>query len=254
MPMHITCPNCQTAYRVDRQAFGPDGRRVRCCNCEHVWWHDVAGEETALRLPDFPPTTEGPGSHDTRPSGNDRLFDDRDDNQDKADGNGSADHQAVAGERPPTDRHAGGGFRGFTVFTVVAVLLLAAGAVGYLARSQIVALAPRAKAVYDLVGLDTTRPGDGFTIRDVKTSRMTGGTTDVMFVRGVIANIDAGEARIPLVRVILLDGEGDELKTVLHDVRIRQLMPGGRLSFNIRIDRPPKQWKRVDVAFAPHPQ
>jgi predicted Zn finger-like uncharacterized protein len=35
--MLIVCPKCDTTYRVDRTALGPDGRRVRCARCMTTW-------------------------------------------------------------------------------------------------------------------------------------------------------------------------------------------------------------------------
>ena len=36
--MILTCPNCRTRFLVADQAIGADGRRVRCGNCQHMWF------------------------------------------------------------------------------------------------------------------------------------------------------------------------------------------------------------------------
>jgi len=36
--MLLTCPNCETIFRVDSQSIGEDGRTVRCSVCSHVWF------------------------------------------------------------------------------------------------------------------------------------------------------------------------------------------------------------------------
>lgn len=36
--MIITCPNCATRYDVDDRRFSPDGRSVRCAECEESWF------------------------------------------------------------------------------------------------------------------------------------------------------------------------------------------------------------------------
>src|SRR5215472_17843074 len=35
--MLIVCPKCDTTYRVDPAAYGPDGRQVRCARCLTTW-------------------------------------------------------------------------------------------------------------------------------------------------------------------------------------------------------------------------
>ncbi|MCB2098209.1 MAG: zinc-ribbon domain-containing protein [Parvularculaceae bacterium] len=36
--MIITCPNCTTRYDVDDRRFSPDGRSVRCAECDESWF------------------------------------------------------------------------------------------------------------------------------------------------------------------------------------------------------------------------
>ena len=35
--MLLTCPNCETVFRVDSASIGEEGRTVRCSVCSHVW-------------------------------------------------------------------------------------------------------------------------------------------------------------------------------------------------------------------------
>ena len=35
--MLLTCPNCETVFRVDSNAIGASGKAVRCSVCAHVW-------------------------------------------------------------------------------------------------------------------------------------------------------------------------------------------------------------------------
>ena len=35
--MILTCPECTTRYQTDASQFAPDGRKVRCAKCGHVW-------------------------------------------------------------------------------------------------------------------------------------------------------------------------------------------------------------------------
>jgi len=35
--MILCCPACRTQFKVDSALLGPDGRKVRCAKCSHVW-------------------------------------------------------------------------------------------------------------------------------------------------------------------------------------------------------------------------
>jgi predicted Zn finger-like uncharacterized protein len=35
--MILTCPECATRYEIDGANFPPEGRKVRCKKCGHVW-------------------------------------------------------------------------------------------------------------------------------------------------------------------------------------------------------------------------
>tara|TARA_E500000178_G_scaffold304505_1_gene315343 strand:- start:3745 stop:4347 length:603 start_codon:yes stop_codon:yes gene_type:complete len=38
--MLLTCPNCETVFRIDSDRIGPQGQSVRCSVCAHVWQAD----------------------------------------------------------------------------------------------------------------------------------------------------------------------------------------------------------------------
>ena len=35
--MLLSCPNCETVFRVESERIGPEGQPVRCSVCAHVW-------------------------------------------------------------------------------------------------------------------------------------------------------------------------------------------------------------------------
>ncbi len=48
--MIISCPSCQTQFRVDEAHLIPEGKKVRCSKCGHVWRAMASGQPT----PDAP--------------------------------------------------------------------------------------------------------------------------------------------------------------------------------------------------------
>jgi predicted Zn finger-like uncharacterized protein len=58
--MIITCPACQTRYKVDPASFGPKGRRVRCTNCENTWTQTSPDDAPKAVDPEAPLDEEAP--------------------------------------------------------------------------------------------------------------------------------------------------------------------------------------------------
>lgn len=53
--MIISCPSCETSFKVDAASLGPTGRRVRCSKCGHVWHAEPdAGDAPAPPHPEPP--------------------------------------------------------------------------------------------------------------------------------------------------------------------------------------------------------
>ncbi|MGA9443345.1 MAG: zinc-ribbon domain-containing protein, partial [Methyloceanibacter sp.] len=42
----IICPACGTRYQI-KAAFPPEGRKVRCAKCSHVWQAQPADQDAA---------------------------------------------------------------------------------------------------------------------------------------------------------------------------------------------------------------
>jgi len=47
----IVCPSCQSRYQIPKGAIGPDGRKVNCSNCSHVWLAFPEPEEELAEAP-----------------------------------------------------------------------------------------------------------------------------------------------------------------------------------------------------------
>jgi predicted Zn finger-like uncharacterized protein len=50
--MLIVCPSCATSYDVELASLHPDGRRVRCVRCRHVWHAEASRADRLMAAAD----------------------------------------------------------------------------------------------------------------------------------------------------------------------------------------------------------
>ena len=53
--MFLTCPDCQTQYKLDAKNLRAGGRTVRCTNCQHIWFQTPEHRDTPPPEPPPPP-------------------------------------------------------------------------------------------------------------------------------------------------------------------------------------------------------
>ncbi len=212
--MIITCPNCQTRFKIDPEALAPRGKMVRCSQCGHRWFAEPPAEEL-----EPPPLPE------------------------------SSPLEAAAGEEPvataPAGRLGTGTILGWLL--VVLVVLLAAALV--LGRNEIVAAWPQAATLYRQLGLPVTM-ALGLELRDLQSERLEENGVPILRITGEIANPTGQERILPPLRVALLDGEGRELDFGLFDPPRRRLGPGAITRFEARLVDPPQEAVSFVVTFA----
>jgi predicted Zn finger-like uncharacterized protein len=77
--MIIECPSCLTRFNVPDQALLPDGRKVKCANCQNKWHEDPPAEVS--NLPEEPET---PDEENDLEGENDLGDDNGEDSQDES--------------------------------------------------------------------------------------------------------------------------------------------------------------------------
>ncbi len=131
-----------------------------------------------------------------------------------------------------------------------AVVVIALGAGAFFGRSFIVDLWPGAADIYSMAGLGADELGAGLDIRDVKSSREVEGGVDVLIVRGVVANVTEEDRMVPMIRIALYDGDGEEVQHVIAPPLKNRLQPGATIGFSAKLPEPSALARRLEVTFS----
>lgn len=210
--MIITCPSCQTQYRIQPAALGAAGRTVRCAGCGHRWFVEPPGEP--VPPPPLPAAPVEPRATTTTARG---------------------------AEGPPARK---GSPVAWLLLTLL-VLLLAALVAG---RNEIVAQFPAALPYYEQLGLPVNPPL-ALEFRDLVSEERDEGGRKVLVVRGIIQNVSGQERQLPPIRVALLDERGKEIDFDLFDPPRPTLGPGGSAPFDVQLGTPPPEARNFTVSF-----
>ncbi|MGH6828553.1 MAG: DUF3426 domain-containing protein [Rhizomicrobium sp.] len=225
--MILTCPACATRYQADEANFPPEGRKVRCAKCAHVW-HQA-----------------GPMARES-------------------DAAGITAESSLAAVRPPAHAFAPLGAARETPAAPVAwgaVMAAAAGwaaliaamlVIGYAAvryRQEIAMLWPQSAGVYSSLGLKVNTSGIGFA--HVGYHRESEDGQVVLAVTGTIVNEGGRELPVPQsVRVSLSDADNHELYHWNFTPAVQSLKPGQSAPFMTRLSNPPASASHLEVRFA----
>lgn len=211
--MILGCPECQTRFAIDAQALRPDGRRVKCGKCGHVWFEEPP-EPSEVEPLSVTPLEPDELSHIPTPN---------------------LPALTVADQR----RTAG------AAWVMVVLLLAAVLALGWFGRASIARAWPPAEALYGMVGIPAfPPPGEGLTI-NLEVKRV----GDHLDLRGGIVNTTDRALGVPPLYGVLWDAEGKQLRHWQFDIKPVILGPGETLPFSDTIDNPPDNIKDVSALF-----
>lgn len=283
--MLITCPNCQTRYRVASDALSAAGRQVQCANCAGLWYAtpgfpappaatdpDPSDDELAFRADRdvlFSPADEAlldaaflqiepqsafpasePPEPDAAPASPD-LPAPEDDAPLSPQPFDAAGHSART--RALARRRRGmlaamplARFRR-AMRVVIFTVLIGVVAAGLVLRTPIVAALPQMDGLYRLVGLGTNVIGLDFV--DVKTLRTTRDGNSVIIVNAKISNITNRLAFVPSVLVSLLDADDEVLYEWTVNPATRNILPGDVLAVDAQLTGPPQGATTVRLSF-----
>ena len=277
--MILTCPACETRFRVPPTAIGEAGRKVKCAKCGHDWHQMPIEDAPAAAAPAVPPAAaEGDSLADEdRRSELAQAFEDpdlleaeaEDDEAGDDDEAGAASRTVRASRRARARaaREAAGdeddeGRRGGWVGWLILLGVLAGIATaGYLYQQQIVGFWPPAGKLYHLAGLTadagksalTEKPaepeGFGLAIRDVRWEHLTEKGRPVLLIKGEVVNTTDQARSVPRLRAAISDDRGRELSHWTVTTPISDLPAGKSTPFSTRLFSPPDGARSLAVTF-----
>lgn len=281
--MLIGCPACETNFSVPDKALQPKGRTLKCAKCGHKWFQlppadDFAAPEPVFSLPpqpqpkpsfDFNPVrnpdpdlefeTPRPSMPPLRSADLDFDLGDAPDVPSIGGRPRSYEHRmdvdldglepqpipAMFANKEVAQKGTGG-------LWVLLILLLVAGLAGggYVFQDKVVGYLPVAHEWLSAAGLRQEKPGAGLELRNAGTpERFVRGDTEMLIVRGIIANISDRGRPVPMMKLVLLDKNKAPVQEKLSAAPVNKLDPGGTASFSIVLERPDPNAVEVNVLF-----
>jgi len=135
---------------------------------------------------------------------------------------------------------------GIAVGAVIVAFLVAA----VVLKDTVVGMIPATAGIYDMIGLGGEELGAGLAIQKVKSARETEQGQEVLVVRGIVTNVSEIERRVPIIKVLLFDGEGHAIQDALAAALKNKLAPKASVSFKARLVEPSPLARRLEVTFA----
>jgi len=229
--MILTCPECATRYQTDAAAFVPDGRKVRCAKCGHVWFQaspEPAPEEAQVAPePDAAPEpVAAPRRESYAPS------------------------PEIDTAPPPLSRRSriferlgiGAGW------ALLAAIVIGIGWSGFHYRQSIAGLWPQSSSLYAALGAPVNTRGLEF---QDKTARYeTDGDQNVLVITGHLVNTTARELSVPSIRVSLMDAGRHELYHWNFSTGVPTLGPGKLTFFHTQLTSPPTAARNIELRLA----
>jgi predicted Zn finger-like uncharacterized protein len=259
--MLLTCPSCETSFRVKPDALGPAGRTVRCARCHTNWFAVPEGivrepamaeaptiEAVSTSLPIIPsndpiswhePLAE---SEPAPPLAPDELHPMTSTLREDATETEIKPARRALPPRPAPRKSSRKGLGVAALAAAGALVVLAIAA-----RATVVRAIPDLAGLYAAIGLPVNLRGLEF--RDVRTTSETQDGIAVLVIEGEVANIAKHAVEVPRVRLAVLGTGGQELYSWTALLPRSTLSEDEKVSFRSRLASPPPEGREVLVRF-----
>ena len=237
--MILTCPECTTRYQTDASQFAPDGRKVRCAKCGHVWFQAPPAPEPEPGLEDASVAPEAEAEAEPVAAPKREAFA-------PAPRVEPARTQARFASRPGRLEQVAIG----AGWVLLAVIVLGVGLSGVLYRQSIASLWPQSSSLYAAVGMPVNTRGIKILSEYKDAHFETENGQDVLIITGKLVNISSRELSVPAIRASLIDADKRELYHWNFSAGVSTLHPGQLASFRTRLPSPPATARAIELRFA----
>ncbi len=201
--MFVKCPQCHTAYRIENKTLPPEGSKMRCAKCRHVW----------RALPD-PETGTSPDSPLIEPEAFRFAF-------------SREDHivrEPVNTFPQPPRRNLLGRILFFLVLATLAVVI-------YCERRPIINAFPQTAAFYQKLDRLYNRSAVPLKITSLVWGYEQQNRHPAIRLRGEIANPGEQRQPIPSLRISLCDNRQKLIRSLTVIPTAKTIAPEGRIRF-----------------------
>lgn len=240
--MILTCPSCATSYFTPDEAIGPNGRRVRCQSCAHVW---TAMLDEPLELTAPTPSVAPAAAPEPPATG----FGKREDTPESLAETPAPELPKAFRAKQEQQRRLRRAATHGAVWAGLASVFVGLLAAAWLFRVEMVELWPRSAAAYAAVGMPVNPTGLEF---EAVTARTSPNSPDQVLVSGALRNVREREVVAPTVRLALLDAQGGEIASKMVRIDAAPVLPGGVQGFAAILPDPGGRAAGVGVDFAPN--
>lgn len=251
-PVSLICPACSASYNIPASVLGPEGRKVSCKKCGHVWHAVAATSEAPPPAPQPTPVEKSISAIEAAPPNDPPPKVDFDAPQlrvippphvaqpesgpDVAEARKARMQATGLAPLPPPKQDSLLVIFFQKFFPIVSLVFLAAiSAVFVLGRGPIVQKAPWMLALYNMVSISPLPPGGGITIVNVRDESRFGSMNNALILSGELANHTPVSLNVPLFKLIFTAPDGQS-KTFMARSPVNKIDAGATAPF--RLERP----------------
>ncbi|OUS12164.1 hypothetical protein A9Q97_06525 [Rhodospirillales bacterium 47_12_T64] len=246
--MIVSCPECDSKFRLAPEALGDKGRKVRCKSCRHTW----------LQVPDTEPDTEieiaspsaNPEPEDATPDIPENIAGPANEVPDPIEDD-FVEPGKVRSKRPKGFTAEKQKKKGKGLLVGWLLLFILAGGLGYgfwSERVLIVSTVPQTMKLYDLLDLQVFLPGEGLVIENQKFEQATKAGKKLIVLTGEIVNATKEKIIVPKLIGSLRANTGETLSRKTISLTVEFLEPTEKINFLIELTTAPNAIQ-ADVNF-----